>query len=83
MNTLFLENKKDAIKFAKQINEAFLNFGYDSAKEIAFNYKFRTFRTQEVFDAFEKEFDKKTPEMKKIFLQLARDCEFFDENLYK
>lgn len=83
MNTLFLETKEDARKFAKQINEAFLNFGYDDAKEIAFNYKFRLFRTQEVFDAFESELDRSSSERLKLFLQLARDCEFFDENLYK
>ena len=83
MNTLFLETKEDAISFANEINETFWKFGKEAATDSALGWKFRLFRTREVFDAFEKEFDKKTPEMKKIFLQLARDCEFFDENLYK
>ena len=70
MNTLFLETKEDAISFANEINETFWKFGKEAATDSAFGWKFRIFRTQEVFDAFEREFDKKNTERSQTWVKI-------------
>ena len=83
MNTLYLNTKQDAIDFAKEINEAFWTHGKSAAADVAFSFLFRNFKSQEVFDAFESEIETSVPEIKRIFLQLVRDYEFFDPTLYE